>query len=398
MIIVFILCVFLLILSLILSKNNILSPAVVTSGVWIFCLLLFWTLNHRLPPLSTQFLGSLSIWVALLSIFSLLMQSVSFKVESEEPSSFVRDVFFWISIVTYPAFLFFVRDALAFGNSGNWSSDLRMAAIGKTAHFKEIYGGIQLIIWQVSYIIELFYYSRKNRNRVFILGFFFLSFAFLTMSKAAFLEFFIKTVCILYFKKKIKVSHILIGIGALFFLMAGLQAVRNSKKADTVDKNDLVVLYVLGNMSAFDTVMPESSTNWGENVFHFYYSAAYKLGFIKDKPKEEALLPFIKKPISTNTYTGMYPFFKDFGNWGVAVFAILFGLLYGYVFNKAQRGSVFNILLYTTFLQFILMQYVAEMFFTALVGYIKYIILLAIPFWAAKMNIFNKDKFFKAVE
>jgi len=397
MIFVFLLCVFLLIISFISSKNDILSPGVITSGIWIVCLSLFWILNHNLPPLSIQFLGSLSIWVTLLCLTSLLMQSVTTKVEIGEPSTFVREIFFWISILTYPTFLLFVRDALALGNTGNWSMDLRLAALGQTPHFKEIYGGIHIIIWQISYLIELYYYSKKNRKRVFILGFMFLSFAFLTVSKAAYLEFFIKTICILYFMKKIKIKHILIGLASMFFLLLFIQSMRSATKLNSSDKNDFLVLYLLSSMSAFDTLTPSSAANWGENVFRFYYSAIYKLNLTSIKPVE-TILPFINKPIVTNTYTGLYPFFKDFGYWGIAFFSSLFGFIYGWIFSKAQKGSVFNILLFTTFIPIMLMQYANELFITSLLAYLKYIILLAIPFWAAKFKVFNKDKFFKSIK
>jgi len=394
MIFVLILCIALLVLSFINSKRNIMSPGVITSGIWIFCLTLFAILPHNLPPLSIQFLGSLSIWVTILCLSSLAIQSTSTKFSNIEPSRLVRDIFFWISILSFPAFLLFARDAIQLGTSGNWSMDLRLAALGQTKHSKEIYGGIHLIIWQVSYLIELFYYSKKNRNRVFILGLMILSFAFLTMSKAAFLEFFIKTIGILYFRKKVNIKHILIGLGSLFFLFTILQAIRYSTKVESVNKEDFAVTYLLSSMSAFDAMLPASSIHWGENVFRFYYSAAYKIGLVSYEPID-TLLPFIKKPIITNTYTGMYPFLKDFGYSGIVIFSLLLGLLYGFIFNKAQKGSTFYIILYSTFIQFILMQYVAEMFITSLLAYVKQIILLAIPFWAARAKIFSIDKFIK---
>jgi oligosaccharide repeat unit polymerase len=370
------------------------SPSVITSGIWVFCLALFAILPHNLPPLSIQFLGSLSIWVTIICLSSLAIQSTSTKVSNIEPSTLVRDIFFWISILSFPAFLIFAHDAIIQGHSGNWSMDLRLAALGQTKNSKEIYSGIQVIIWQVSYLIELFYYSRKNRNRVFILGLIILSFAFLTMSKAAFLEFFIKTICILYFRKKVNLKHILIGFGTLFFLFAVMQAIRYSTKVDSVDKQSFAVQYLISSMSAFDTLMPASSMHWGENVFRFYYSAAYKIGLVNFEPVD-TLLPFIKKPMVTNTYTGMYPFFKDFGYSGIVIFSIILGSLYGFIFNKAQKGNAFYIILYSIFIQFILMQYVADMFITSLLAYVKQIILLAIPFWAARTKIFSIDRFVK---
>lgn len=389
MILVFLLCISLFILSFVCSKKDIIGPGVITSGIWLFCLSLFCTLHHNLPALSEQFLGALSIWVTFFCLSSLLIQSLSTKNTIGEPSKLIRDLFFWISIITYPFFIFFVRDALILGHSGSWSSDLRLAALGKTSNFKEIYGGIHVIIWQVSYMIELFYFSKKNRKRVFILGFIFLSFGFFTMSKSLFLEFFTRTIIVLYFSKKIKVKHILFGAGGLYFLMVIIQSIRNSANVDTVNSQSFTVLYLLSSMTAFGTIVPGSALHWGENVFRLFYSTSYKLGISSISPID-ILLKFINKPISTNTYTIMYPFFKDFGNWGVGIFATIYGLTFGWVFKKAQNGSAFFVLIFATLGLSIITQYGGELLLTNISGYFKQIILLSIPFWATRIRLFNK--------
>ena len=389
MILVFLLCITLFILSFICSRNDIIAPGVITSGIWLFCLLLFWTLHHNLPPLTDQFLGSLSIWVTFFCISSLLMQSLSTKETIFEPSKVIRDLFFWISIITYPLFILFVHKALTLGHSGSWSSDLRLAALGKTTNFKEIYGGIHVIIWQVSYMIELFYSSKKNWKRVFILGFIFLSFAFFTMSKSLFLEFFTRTIIVLYFSKKIKVKHILFGAGGLYFLMVIIQAIRNSSNVDTINSQGFTVLYLLSSMTAFGTLEPGSALHWGENVFRLFYSTTYKLGLSSIEPTG-ILLRFISKPITTNTYTILYPFFVDFGYWGVGIFATIYGLIFGWIFKKAQNGSAFFVLIFATLGLSIITQYGGELLLTNISGYFKQIILLSIPFGATKIKLFNK--------
>ena len=105
-----------------------------------------------------------------------------------ESSQLIRDIFFWVSVATFPLLLLFVKEALQTGETGNWALDLRLAAIGKTSTFKEVYGGLYLIVWQVAYLIELFYYSKKNRYRVIILGLMFLALGVGTMSKTILLE------------------------------------------------------------------------------------------------------------------------------------------------------------------------------------------------------------------
>ena len=379
MTLVFIVCIVLAILGLTVSKNNIFSPSVITPVVWIVVLLLFVALPHDLPPLSWQFFGSLLLWVAMMCLGAMFTQSFRYRVSVSEPSQLIRDIFFWVSVATFPLLLLFVKEALQTGETGNWALDLRLAAIGKTSTFKEVYGGLYLIVWQVAYLIELFYYSKKNRHRVIILGLMFLALGIGTMSKTILLEFILKTVGILFFKNKIKMKHFVVALVVLLVAFVVMQSMRYNSSVGALDRKSFLITYVVGNTSAFDTLEPNSSTHCGENVFRMYYAISNKLGLSDVKPVDP-ILPFIYKPLETNTYTAMYPFFKDFGYWGVGVFALLYGLLFGWIFRCAQEGSPMFIILNAIIIPIVVMQYVGDVFITNLSGYIKQIILLALPF------------------
>ncbi len=389
MIFVFIFCLLLAIISLITSKNNIFSPGVITSAVWLVILGLFWFLNHNLPYPGKKFLTAISLWVFVFSFGALLMQSVKFKVTDLKPSQFVRDIFFFASIVSYPFFLLYVRDAFLFGETGNWALDLRYASLGKTSHFKAPYGGWHVLIWNVAYLIEFFYYSKKNRIRVFILAFILLSFGFFTMSKIIFLDLLIKSLCISFFQKKITLKPIFVSVTSILLVFMIIQSARTGLNTKSIEKNDLLVQYILGNPLAFETLQPHSSTHWGENVFRIFYLIGEKTGLSTIK-SINPILPFVHKPVPTNTYTILYPFFKDFGYWGIGIFALLLGLPLGWIFKKAQQGSEFFIILYTLFVSAIVIQYGGEMFFTQLPSYMKQILLLLLPFLAIKYNLFKK--------
>lgn len=152
-------------------------------------------------------------------------------------------------------------------------------------------------------------------------------------------------------------------------------------------------------MSAFDTLTPMSSEHFGENVFRLVYAIGNHFGIISTPPIE-VLLPFIKKPIETNTYTTMYPFFKDFGYIGIAVFSSFLGFFYGMVFKKAQQKDAVAIIMYAYFIYMILMQYAEDIFFTGLAGTIKTSLIVLLPFlwysnknWTGKIaNFINKSK------
>jgi oligosaccharide repeat unit polymerase len=257
--------------------------------------------------------------------------------------------------------------------------DLRLASTGSTKEFKEVYGGWQIIIWQMTYLIELYYYSRYNRNKVIFLAVLILSFGFFTMSKAVFLDFIVKTFTVVFFRRKIKTIHFLYAILGLFMVFLVIQSARSNSKVKTVDQKNLVVGYALGNLTAFETLSPESSEYFGQNVFRIYYAITEKVG-LSDRKPIDTFLPFVSKPVLTNTYTAMYPFYKDFGNFGIALFALLYGLLFGWTFKKAQLGSSLFILIFSCFTVAIVMQYAADVIITNLSAYIKQIAILTIPF------------------
>lgn len=389
MIIVLILFFILLFFSLAVSKNNIFSPVAITTSIWIFCFLLFLTLDHKLPPLSNQFLIAIVLWVTLLSFSSMLFQAFRITVDKDrEVSQLVRNIYFLVSIFTYPMLIYFAYNAIKYGDSDSWTANLRLSAIGGSSISKEVYFPLYLFIWLSSYLIELMYVSKKNIVRIFVLGFFYLSFGFFTMSKTVFLNLFILTICVLYFKKIVSIKHLLIGIGILFLILLSLQNLRLASKSD---KSDFLVLYMLSSMSAFDTLQPSTALHWGENVFRFFYKLFYNLGF-SDIKQVSAILPWIKKPILTNTYTGMYPFFVDFGYKGIIFSSIVLGSFLGWIFNKAKKYDKLFILIYAYFANCILMQYVGDMFFTYIGGHIKFLIILILPFILSKYKLFNSKK------
>ncbi|MDO4190522.1 MAG: O-antigen polymerase [Bacteroidales bacterium] len=379
-----------LVVGVVCSKSNILSPSVITSAVWLFCLLLFVVLPHSLPWPSWQFLGALAIWIVGMSVSSLTMQSVSYKPYLEEADVTVRTIYLAISLLTVPGLIMYAQHALESASTMGWANALRQSAIGRSDD-GEIYGGLQVIIWQVSYMLELYYADKSSRWRVVVAGVILLSFAFLTMSKWGFLSFFLTTITILYFKKKISLRHILIGLSVLFVLFVLIQAARFATDYDGIDKNNFTVLYLLSSITAFDTLEPCSSAHWGENVFRAIYAVGNKLGLTATEPPS-SLLPFISQPIETNTYTTMYPFFKDFGYLGVGIFAVLMGAIYGFLFKKAQQGGAFYVLLYSLCVNILVIQFANEMLMTSLLAYIKQWLFLLLPFLATKFNVFKHTK------
>mgnify|MGYP003296650296 CR=1 FL=1 len=89
------------------------------------------------------------------------------------------------------------------------------------------------------------------------------------------------------------------------------------------------------------------------------------------------------------SYTGIYPFYKDFGLIGVACFAIILGLLFGYLFKSSEDGSEFAFVIYTILSGVLIMSFVGDTFFTILSQNIQYFIAAMIPYIISKYNLFS---------
>ena len=65
-------------------------------------------------------------------------------------------------------------------------------------------------------------------------------------------------------------------------------------------------------------------------------------------------------PIPTNVYTIFQPFYRDFGYWGIAVFAAIYGIIMGMTYRYSKNGNSFFICLYTYFFSLIVLQFYQE--------------------------------------
>ena len=362
-----------------------------TAAVWFAGLTMHLVLGSNLPELSFRFYIAVGFWIAGLCLASLYTQSATFRNSRlDEPGVLIRNIYLFASIVTVPKLYFFARQAIMGGTSGNWAWDLRLAALGNGSGFEEPFAGLFAVIWQVSLLLELLSFEKKKWWRLALISVIYWAFGIVTMSKIVFLCYFLFLGTIFYFKKILTLKHLLVCLSFMVVLFIGVQTARNAMKFTSTD-DDFFLSYVVSNFYSFDTLEPMSEEHWGENTFRVVYAIAEKTGLSEIEPVDP-LLKWVEKPIPTNTYTTLYPFYVDFGLGGIVVFSIVLGILYGWLFKKASSGSNFHLLLYAVMTNALFMQYAAELFFSTFAGYVKLFILLLIPFLATKHNLLAVKK------
>ena len=138
-------------------------------------------------------------------------------------------------------------------------------------------------------------------------------------------------------------------------------------------------MYLLSSCGAFDyNTVACSATHFGENSFRFLYAVSHAFGG-KVEPIQ-TILPFVGTPSYTNTYTCLYPFYTDFGQLGILIFSIVYGLIYGYLYKKSKSNGQVSKVLYTILLGNIILGFFAELIFTNFSLQLQYIFCTCLHF------------------
>ena len=379
----------LLVFSILFARRRWYSPSVLASGVWLVSLVAYSWIDHGLHPLTKDTCTMITYWLALFCIPCWCVQSVYIKpiFKDIRTSVTARDIYYYLTLFTLPLMVFSVLLVVA-RSGGNPFSALRDANVAEDNGIRTT--GFFVIFWMVSYIMELQVVSKQNLGRVVLLFLVNLFYAFISMGKMNFMILFLASAIILTRRKILKLWHLAIGGVVMIFLFVGIQTIRGSY---TTPKK-FAALYLTSSLGNLNTnLKPESAEHWGENTFRLFYAFKSALDGGHTKPVDP-ILEFKRVEVGefvfgSNTYTALYPFYKDFGKAGVMVFALILGLLFGYLFKTSEDNSDFALVLYAILAGSIVMQFIGDTFFTVLSQNIQYLVAALLPFIISKYNLFS---------
>lgn len=171
--------------------------------------------------------------------------------------------------------------------------------------------------------------------------------------KLTFFLIFITVVYVLFERKLIKVRTIAIFCFVLFFIFYVFTVSRTSSDAspsDSMSIIDFLGIYFTSPPIAFGHLRPTISQYLCPNSLWTIYS--YMGRFINGVTVEhDAFSEFVFVPVPTNVYTIMKPFYQDGGVFGVAFFALLYGIGTGLVTGMRETVSHFqNVCIHILFL------------------------------------------------
>ncbi|MBQ5838878.1 MAG: oligosaccharide repeat unit polymerase, partial [Bacteroidaceae bacterium] len=188
--------------------------------------------------------------------------------------------------------------------------------------------------------------------------------AFALMDKGSLLFIFLTIGYVLYEKEIISLRSIFLTGGALlgiFFLLTLLRNFTDGQgeiQSDELTFVDFFAMYVLSAPVAYGYMPPDIGLQFGSRSLTLLYLILGKLS--GNFHVESLVQEFMEVPIPTNLYTIMQPFYLDFGQWGVFIFALLYGVASGWCYAIYKSGNSWGCAAYTFMLYNLVTQYGSE--------------------------------------
>lgn len=380
----------LLLFSIVFARGRWYAPTNLMLVVWVVSLIGYAFFDKGIHPVSTNTIWAISLWLAIFCISAWTVQSLYIKpifirVSSSTPA---RDIFYYITLATIPIMVAWVIWIVTHQGINAFSA-LRDANVSEQNGIRT--ATFFVIFWLVSYILELQVISRHNIARVVILFLTNLFYAFVSMGKMNFMILFLATAIVLNERKLVKIRHLAIAFLVLLVAFVAIQTIRGSY----TNPRHFTALYLTTSIANLDqNTTPCSATQPAENTCRIFYAIRSAIDGGKT-PVIDPILNFKWVEVGdmkyySNTYTALYPFYKDFGLTGVAIGALLLGILFGYLFKTAEDGSHYALVLYAILAGGIVMQTIGDTFFTVLSQNIQYLLVTLTPYIISKYNWFAK--------
>lgn len=326
------------------SSDSYFSPYTLVSGTWGVILVLFTLSAPNFYPVVNRFPLAILIWVFGFYITSF---AVNYNIRKSNKKRQKINEKIWrilvtisVPLVIYSAYssisnalsnpekFFFMLRAMHNG----LDDDIEKESMGIAAYF--------LASIFILYLAEFIRYPEKKKLFYVLLSLNIL-FAAITVAKAQFIQIFIATIVILSFKKRIRIKKLVIPTLLLFAFFVILQNVRSANEVGDIDDSGIMGFfnsYLFGGIVAFDHT--SFNITWdGRNVFRLFYAIAHV--FNKNIPIADLILEYsqIGPDSYTNVYTGLQPFYMDYGMAGIAVFSIIYGFFAGLLYSRASNNN-----------------------------------------------------------
>lgn len=350
--------------------GGIFSPWTITILVWLGIAFLFAIYGDKLYPVTRQFYISIVLWLTVFLSASFLTfnlmehKTVPTPQDGVDVNRYFFYFFFVIAVILSPMYLYEVWKIVSMFDSKDMMSNVRLLSIYGDSMGSLYYA---LVLAPALLMIALWRYPKMPRWQLVVIIMCCIINGLAIMEKGTFFIIILCSIYVLYQRGKIRFGTIGIVLGIMVLLFFAFNIFRVGEDTDYAKNEtllDFIAMYVMSPPVAYCTVTEEISDVFGSNSLSIFYALLSRLG-IANVETGGKLQEFVYVPVLTNVYTIMQPFFKDFGQMGVAFFAFLYGLLHGYLYRLSQNGNVFGICLYTYEVHILILQFYQENIFVS---------------------------------
>ena len=377
--------------SVAIVRRDPLSPSCVQPALWGVVLLVYLTVPHPFRPLSLE---TVLLVAAASSAFVLIGLSISPRVINTDPhqtrfeATALKPILFWLALLGLPAF---ALRAISIANSVDLTDsmfvNLRLALTGEDGDART-YGvlGYLLPVSFTSVFVEL----ASSRRRGFgpsgwiALGVA-ICYALLATGRTTVFFLLIGLSFIALMQRRVSPLNLLwitMGLAGLAFFGIGVLLNKigaNSPNANALSAIDSISVYLLGGLAALDFSFHQSlAWELGANTFRAIMAVLKTIGLhVTVAP---TLKEYVFVPEPSNVYTVFYPYVRDFGFLGAALFMSLLGAIHALLHNAAKRGDPRAIILSAISMYPLLMQFFDDQYFSLLSMWVSYAVLVSLCF------------------
>jgi len=330
-------------------KSDLLSPLSIHVLSWFIVSLFGFLFKDDFFNLTSKFFEIWLIWFFEISFifYAICRKNKIIRQKFNLPTKF--NYYYFLLFCNICGFIVIIKTGLL--TPGGFSQNLRMAMLGRE---NSDLGTVFLTRVEPLMLVLLLYEYLANRqykrNRYLLsLILWQLMYIVGSMSKMAIIMPLFSLLVVRYFKYKTPMKKLFFMICLLLLLVSTLQIIRDLGAEKSLDHDffDLIAIYIYSPTLAFNEVISYKqllNNNFGWFSLGFFYKIFGGVFALKDLGNPMPGWLFV--PVPTNVSTGIYPFYYDFGIIGVIVFGLLISVFYATLFNAANRGSLFAILLF----------------------------------------------------
>lgn len=313
------------------------------------------------------------IWYAIIYFILAVGEMVTFKCNSQQyfHNKEYSCVQYWILII--PISIYTIWEIYQVGTSGPASFFLNL----RLANIDEDYSGEKFSVMTAVYpvmiaIFAIVCMSNTSRKNIYAIVFWVMLFCIGTMGKFAVITPIVIFLAIRELTKGLNRKKLVIYLPMVAVVILILHFARMATNDDT-SLSSVLGLYIYSPILALSKLHELANNNVGEYTFRFLFAVMNKIGLSPSEPVK-TILDYVDVPVPTNVYTVMQPFFQDFSLYGVAFGAMLYGIIFAFIYGSAKQGNPVSILTYAVLAVSLFTSFLTETLITNIAGNIKLII------------------------